>query len=288
MCAEAKPDLETSLLRDQVALHVEHFRPQGSRQLAVVMVHGFSAHCGLYRHVAARLAAQGIAVTGFDCRGHGRSGGRRGHVGDFVDYLDDLAAVVAWTRAQAPALPWALLGHSLGGAIVLAYTLDEKRAEKPCALVLAAPWLKLRMPVPAPKRVAAKVAARVLPTLSMPNGLRAEEISRNPQVHAGFHQDPLVHHTASAGWFMATMRAQAHIRTHAEKLRVPCLMLLAGDDRIVANEASLAFAKSAGPLVEVRTYEGLYHELYLEPEAERVIADIAGWLAQRSPAAKTA
>jgi alpha-beta hydrolase superfamily lysophospholipase len=289
MCADAKPDLETSLPRGQVALHVEHFRPRGRQQLAVVMVHGFSAHCGLYRHVAARLAVQGIAVTGFDCRGHGRSGGRRGHVGDFADYLDDLAAVAAWTRARAPALPWALLGHSLGGTIALAYTLDDRRAEKPCALVLAAPWLKLRMPVSAPKRVAAKVTARVLPTLSMPNGLRAEEISRNPEVHVGFYQDPLIHHTASAGWFMATLRAQAHLRTHPEKLRVPCLMLLAGDDRIVANEASLAFARSAcSTIIDVRSYEHLYHELLLEPEAESVIADIAAWLAQLSPNAETA
>jgi alpha-beta hydrolase superfamily lysophospholipase len=289
MGADVKPDLETSLLRGQVALHVEHFRPRDKPRLAAVMVHGFSAHCGLYRHVAAHLAAQGVAVTGFDCRGHGRSGGRRGHVGAFAEYLDDLAAVVAWTRALAPALPWALLGHSLGGAIVLAYTLDEGRDEKPCALVLAAPWLKLRMPVPAPKRVAANIAARVLPTLSMPNGLRAEDISRNPQVHAGFHRDPLIHHTASAGWFMATLRAQAHLRTHADQLCVPCLMLLAGDDRVVANEASLAFARSAGStMVDVRSYEGLYHELLLEPEAESVIADIAAWLAGRSPNTETA
>ena len=289
MLAEARPDLETTISRGQIDLHVEHFRPQGNNRRALVMVHGFSAHCGLYRHVAAHLAVQGTAVTAFDCRGHGRSGGRRGHVDTFADYLDDLATVIAWAREQDYTLPWGLLGHSLGGAIVLAYALDETRAERPTALVLAAPWLKLRMTVPAPKRLAANVVARVLPTFSMPNGLRAEDISRNPQVRAGFREDPLVHHTASAGWFMATLRAQAHIRAHAQRLRVPCLMLLAGDDRIVANEASLAFANSAGrPGVEIRCYEHLYHDMFLEPEAETVVADIAAWLSQSPLDVRTA
>jgi alpha-beta hydrolase superfamily lysophospholipase len=281
MLAAGKPNLETSLARSGLNLHVEQFRPHPPARQVLVMVPGFSAHCGLYRHVGTALAAQGIAVTMFDCRGNGRSEGRRGHVEKFTDYLDDLAEVVAWARRQDPDLPWALSGHSFGGAIALAYALDESRREKPQALVLAAPWLKLRMKVSAPARLAANVAARVLPTLSMSNGLRAEDTTRNPLARAGFLQDHLIHHTASAGWFMATLRAQAYIRTHADQLRLPTLMLLAGDDRIVANEANLALAKSAGANVEVRSYEGLYHELYLEPEAERVLADISVWLSER-------
>jgi len=282
MLAVGSPDIETSLARPGLALHVEYFRPKAPHVMSVVMVHGFSAHCGLYRHVAAALAARGIAVTAFDGRGHGRSGGRRGHVDTFSEYLDDLGAVVTWARRQHETVPWALLGHSLGGVISLAYVLDDVRGDKPESLVLAAPWLRLRMKVPAPKRFAANVVARVLPTLSMSNGLRAEEISRSPEVRAGFERDTLVHHTASAGWFMETLRAQAHVRTHAQRLGTPTLMLLAGDDRIVANEASLSFAKNAGVCVEVRSYQDLFHELYLEPEAETVIADIGAWLLGRA------
>jgi len=278
MLVGAKPDVELSLSRPGINLHVEHFRPRGEARLGLIMVHGFSAHCGLYRHVGAAMAAQGMAVTQFDCRGHGRSGGRRGHVGDFGEYLDDLAAVVAWARQEHNHLPWALQGHSLGGAICLAFVLDEAYAEQPHRLVLAAPWLKLRMSVPAPKRMAANVAAAVCPTLTMANGLCARDVSRNPLVVAGFDKDPLVHHVASAGWFMATLRAQARIRARAEKLRLPTLLLLAGEDRIVANEANLALAKAAGANVNVRCYDGLYHELFLEPEAESVLGDIASWL----------
>jgi Lysophospholipase len=288
MASGPQPDLETSLHRSGCAIHVERYRAQDEMRLALVMVHGFSAHCGLYRHVGAAFASAGIAVTQFDCRGHGRSGGRRGHIGDFDEYVDDLAVVVDWARQQDAGKPWALLGQSMGGAISLAFLLNKTGTERPSRLVLAAPWLKLKMKVSAPKQAAANVAARVFPTLTMPNGLTAENVSRNPVVLAGFDKDPLVHHVATAGWFMATLRAQARVRLRAKELNVPTLMLLAGGDRIVANEASLAFAREAGSIVEVRNYPELFHEMFLEPEADAVLADISTWLAGGLPDKKTA
>ena len=282
------PDLETKLKRPGLELQVEHYRAKGTERLALVMVHGFSAHCGLYRHVGAAFAAQGIAVTQFDCRGHGRSGGRRGHVDDFGDYLDDLSVVVDWARAQNANLPWALLGHSMGGAIALAFTLKADRSQLPRCLVLAAPWLRLKMKVWAPKRMAANVVARLLPTLTGPNGLKGENVSSNPVVHAWCDTDPLVHHVASAGWFMAMLRAQAHIREHASNLKVPTLLLLAGADRVVSNETTQAFARNAGDIVTMRTYDNLFHELFLETEADVVLADIAKWLNDSSVQTTTA
>ncbi|HEX7500665.1 MAG TPA: alpha/beta hydrolase [Polyangia bacterium] len=288
MASDPTPGLETSLQRAGHELHVEHYRARGETRLTLVMVHGYSAHCGLYRHVAAAFASAGMAVTQFDCRGHGRSSGRRGHIVDFDEYVDDLAMIVDWARQQNAGKPWVLLGHSMGGAISLAFVLDKARREKPSRLALAAPWLKLKMKVSAPKRAAANIAARVLPTLTMPNGLTAENLSRNPLVLAGFDKDPLVHHVATAGWFMAALRAQARIRLQAKELHVPTLLLLAGGDRIVANEATLAFAREAGPIVEVRDYPELFHELFLEPEADVVLADISKWLLAGSPEKKTA
>ena len=284
----AKPDIKTSLQRPDGTIHLEHYRASGEPRMVLVMVHGYSAHCGLYRHVGAAFASAGIAVTQFDCRGHGHSSGRRGHIVDFEEYVDDLALVVAWARQQEAGKPWALLGHSMGGAICLASILGQERTDSPSRLVLAAPWLKLKMKVSAPKRAAANVAARVMPTLTMPNGLTVENLSRNPLVHDGFDKDPLIHHDATAGWFMATLRAQARIRMQAKELKVPSLLLVAGGDRIVANEATLAFAREAGSVIERRDYPELFHELFLEPEADLVLSDISNWLTGATPHKETA
>jgi alpha-beta hydrolase superfamily lysophospholipase len=288
MCPIAMPDLETTLQRSGLDFHVEHFFAKSAKYMAVVMVHGFAAHCGLYRHVGVALAARGIAVTQFDCRGHGRSGGRRGHIDDFADYIEDLAMVVKWARERDENLPWALLGHSMGSAIALTFAMDTDRAEKPGNLILVAPWLKLKMKVSAPKRMAGKLAPHLCPTLTIPNGLKAEDISRNPEVHANFYKDLLVHHIASAGWFMNVLRAQAYIRTHAQDLRTPTLMLLAGEDRIVVNDVNLTFASNARAKVDIRCYPPLFHEIYLEPEAEAVLSEISTWLLDRLKYSKTA
>jgi alpha-beta hydrolase superfamily lysophospholipase len=131
-----------------------------------------------------------------------------------------------------------------------------------------------------PKRAAAEVFARLSPTLTMENGIKAEDMSRSPAVVANLLRDPLVHHVATAGWFAGVLRTQAALRLMAAQLPVPTLILVAGQDRIVSTEASLAFAQASGSTAEVRRYESLYHELFLEPEREQVVHDVANWLLQ--------
>jgi alpha-beta hydrolase superfamily lysophospholipase len=58
---------------------------------------------------------------------------------------------------------------------------------------------------------------------------------------------------------------------------------VAGQDRIVSSDATLAFIQTAGPAVAVRRYEAAYHDLFIEPEQDQVLADILTWL--RAPPA---
>ena len=120
------PDVEEHITTfDGLRLHSESFAPAGPPRAAVVMVHGFSAHCGAFRHVAGALAAAGFAVTAFDCRGHGRSQGRHGFVRRFTDYTDDLHRVLDHARRRTPGVPAVVAGHSHGVAISLDYLLRE-------------------------------------------------------------------------------------------------------------------------------------------------------------------
>lgn len=273
------PDLEEVLTTNGAKLHVEHFRPQGPPGGALVSVHGFAAHCGLYRHVGAALAAHGIAVTQFDCRGHGRSDGRRGYVRRFDDYLSDLEVVMARARTVAglsAQQPLALMGHSHGATVALDYVLSGRG--KPDRLVLATPYLALKMRVPGYKRLLARLVGQVWPTLTMGNEIRPQDVSRNPAVIENFDKDPLVHRVATPRWYLEVLAAQARIIAAADRLHVPTLLLVVGQDRIVSTETALTFARAAGPRVTVRQYDTLFHELFLEPEREQVVTDIAAWL----------
>jgi alpha-beta hydrolase superfamily lysophospholipase len=258
-------------------LHLEHFLPPTPPSGVLLAVHGYGVHCGLYRHVGATFARAGWAVTQFDCRGHGQSSGRRGHVARFADYADDLAAVAERARALAPpGAPFALLGHSHGATIALDSVLRGRvTADR---LVAATPFLGLTMPVPLVKRAIAPLMSTLWPTLTLANGIRSVDLSRNPDWIAVRDRDPLVHHVATTRWFHEVQAAQTRILAGAAALRVPTLLLVVGEDRIVSTPASLAFGEAAGRAVTARRYEGLYHELYFEPEAERVLSDIASWL----------
>jgi lysophospholipase len=270
------PDREEMVAARDVLLHVEHYRPAEAPRALLVAVHGFSSHAGLYRHVATALSEVGLAVTLFDCRGHGRSTGRRGYATRFGDFLDDLDLIVARAQATFPGLPLYLMGHSHGGTIALDAVLSGR--VRPERLVLAAPYLALSMRVPAWKRRLSGVTSRLWPTLALPNGIKPEHVSRNPKVLAGFWQDPLVHHVATARWFEEVCAAQRRILEAAARLAVPSLVLLAGDDRVVLNDSCLSLAAAAPRFIRLHRFEGLFHEVFLEPEWAEVVREINRWL----------
>jgi alpha-beta hydrolase superfamily lysophospholipase len=276
-----EPDSQDTLTTpDGTELHLERFVPRGAARAVVVFAHGFTPHAGVYRHVGAALAREGLAVTSYDARGHGRSGGRRGHIARAADYTEDMAAVAGAARGRLPELPWALVAHSMGALVALDHLLSDR--PRPACAVLAAPWLETAMKVPWYKAAAAPLLARLLPALALPHGLSVAEACRTPEVIRGFTADDLVVRVATPRWFIEMRAAQARLRAAAKTLRVPSLMLLAGQDRIVGLEAALAFAREAGDVVEVRSYADLYHEVFLEPERDRVIADTAAWLLEKA------
>jgi len=279
------PSSEQSLTTpDGVKLHVEHFAARGQAVGTLVFVHGFSAHIGNFRHLGRAFGDAGFATTLFDCRGHGRSDGRRGHIKRFADFVADLDLVLAGTRKANPALPLVLAGHSNGALISLGYLLEVSGAAdlltRPAdvgALAIAAPFLSLRMKVPAIKRALAGPLGVLWPTLALGNGVKAADVSRTPDAQAGFDADPLVHHVATSRWFNETLAAQARVMEAAPRLTTPTLMQLAGDDRLVSNDAALQFARDAGSIVEVKVYDNLFHEMFLEPERDAVIAELIRW-----------
>ncbi|WP_097459964.1 alpha/beta hydrolase family protein [Mangrovitalea sediminis] len=71
-----------------------------------------------YRPIAQALSANGFCVALMEQRGHGDSAlrpGRRSDWGFRAVLENDLPAVMAWVRKQAPGAPLYLMGHSLGG-----------------------------------------------------------------------------------------------------------------------------------------------------------------------------
>lgn len=258
-------------------LHAEAYLPTRNPSAVVVLVHGFSVFTGVQRPVAAALADAGFVSVLFDCRGHGRSSGRRGHINRFSDFVDDLSAVATDAHKRYPTEGWAVVGHSHGATVALAAVLGP-RALRPDALVVAAPFLGLRQAPPWPKRWAAKPLSVLWPTLAFANGLDPALATRNEQAVRHFRDEPLIHHVATPRWFVEVGGAQRAILAAAPQLRTPTYLVLAGDERVVDNATAETFAAAAGSCVTQRTWPGLRHELFIEPEAADVVREVQDWL----------
>ena len=172
----------------------------------VLLSHGYAEHLGRYAGFIAHCTGRGLAVVGLDHRGHGRSGGPRGHCRDFDDLVADLRQLNDLATSWWPKTPRILFGHSLGGLIGFLYLLAHPETVRAAAMSAPA----LRVPAPAAPWVlrVAFALGRVLPRLPLGTTLSADALSRDPTVGPAYLNDPLVHRAATAGSFRAIVSAQ--------------------------------------------------------------------------------
>lgn len=247
----------------------------------VVLVHGLGDHSGRYVRLGRDLASRGCRVLAPDLRGHGRSRGRRGWVRRFGDLLRDLDRV----RRRASLSPGgprpvSLVGHSLGGLLVLRYA-QEFAAAPVHRVVAVAPFVRLAAPVPGWKLALADVADRMAPALTLDSGMDGELLFRDPEERETHRSDPLVHHRISARLWAEMRRSAATVRSEAARIAAPVLFQVPGDDRVVDPEAVVELAGSVGANARVRRYPGAYHALYHDPAGDRARDDAAGWILDR-------
>jgi alpha-beta hydrolase superfamily lysophospholipase len=250
----------------------------------LVIAHGLGEHSGRYENMVSRLVPEGISIWALDFCGHGQSEGKRGHVHHFSQYTSDLDKLVdiAGEGMPSPASKVFLLGHSLGGLIALNYALQFPGKLK--GLIVSSPVLAFKVKVPAFKLIMGKVMSAVWPGLSMANELDPTKISHDKSVVEAYIQDPLVHNRVTARWFTEFVFAMERCNRSAPKLNVPTLMQIAGNDVLVDAEASQAFFNHLALKDKtMRVYSDLYHEVYNEPEKDRVkvLDDLFEWIKAR-------
>ena len=252
--------------------------PAAQPVASVVIVHGVGEHSGRYERLAQELTRAGIAVFAYDHRGHGRSGGRRGHINRFDDYLDDLDRVAAWARGHG-SRPLFLIGHSLGGLITL-----HAAARAPAladGIILSSPACGLAAHVPAWKHAVAMLANAVWPTLALRRPrVDSAYLSHDPAVGRAYLADPLVHFFITArGYAEVRARLRRAAEAAAASVQLPALVWQAGDDHLVDAGATRAmFERLASTDKQLVWLDGWYHEVFNEVERARVIAQLVEWL----------
>jgi len=261
------------------SLHGQAWLPDTPPRAVIVISHGLAEHCGRYAELAGRLVEEGFAVYALDHRGHGRSGGPRANIERFDYVVSDLGTFVGRAQREHPGAPVILLGHSMGGAIALGCALKYENALR--ALVLSAPTLAVAQPPSLLKWLTVKALSFLRPDTGVMM-IPARAVSRDPQVVRQYEKDPLVFHGAIPARTLAELLdAMAYLPQRAHELRLPVLIQHGSADELVPLSATYPVYQQLG-LAKRRTiqiYDGLYHEIYNEPERDRVIRDLVTWLA---------
>jgi len=249
--------------------------PSAAPRSLIALMHGFAEHCARYDAVAAYFAGRGHAVCRLDARGHGQSGGRRGHVRDFDDYVGDFAAFARGALGRFPAAPLVVLGHSNGGLIALRAV--QRGLLAPSALVLTSPLLRLRKkPVP---DVVARFLSWAAPALPLPNGLRRQDLTHDPELLAAHAADPLVHRVATPRWYWSMTRAAQQAFSEAPGLSVPLLIVSGELDPIVDPAGAVELHARAGSSAkELSVQAGEFHEVLNETRRLETYEQIAAWI----------
>ncbi len=244
----------------------ERVWPVDSSKGAVVIVHGLGEHSGRYEHVAGALNAAGYAVYAQDARGHGQSVGFPGDMGGDPDrVLDDVVEFCVRVRSQHDVV--FCLAHSMGTLLSVPAV-----ARMPIG-TLRGLVLSGTISAPGPASEQLMTEGRVPP----------ESVSRDPAVVKAYADDPLVFESVPGALLALAGDVTMKFFEAIPKITIPVLLIHGQNDLLCdVSGAQMVHAQLVTTDKTLLTYPELYHEVLNEPEKDKVIADVVGWLDARA------
>lgn len=270
---------------DGYAWQYRRYPAAGATRARVVCLHGIQSHGGWYQHSCRRLAAAGFDVAFLDRRGAGLNERERGDTPGFRRLLDDVAeflrAEATAEPATGPRRPVFLVAISWGGK--LAAALQRRHPGLVDGLALLCPGFCPRVGPSLRERLAILGARLVRPRRLFPVPLSDPALfTATARWQQFIRDDPLALRQATARFFIESVRLDGYLRWARRAVRVPVLLLLAEQDRIIDTARTLAFVRRFPADLEVHEYRGAHHTLEFEPDPEPFLADLLRWLDRQS------
>ncbi len=263
-----------------VEIFWQSWTPDAPRALAV-LVHGLGEHSGRYQEVAQVLCAAGCAVYAMDHRGHGKSGGKRALVDRFAHAVSDIDQVIDLAQREHSGLKTFLIGHSMGGALSLSYTLRDP--SKLDALILSGPAVALDGAPPLIGPIS-KVLGMFMPSLGM-FSIDPSNVSRDQSIVDDYASDPLnAHGKVPARTLSEIVKFVEFLPAALPQLKLPMLIMHGEQDKLAGVSGSQMVADGASSKdKKLIIYKDLYHEIFNELPEDRAVVfkDLTNWIDQK-------
>lgn len=247
----------------------------------VVLVHGIGEHSSRYMNIIESQKSSTISFYSMDLRGHGKSGGKRGHVTSFIDYVYDLKLLINKVKENNPELPIYLVGHSLGGLIATRFSLTYQ--EDISGLILLSPAFRSMKALKGIKKFFVALMLKISPSFLFKNNLSPEDLTHDKAIVKEYISDELVHNKISASWIKQYFVNGEYCLERASEIKSPLLVLHGKNDKIVDISGAEQFVEKVNSKDKtIQIFDELYHELMNEKKNDRikVLSTINKWIAE--------
>jgi alpha-beta hydrolase superfamily lysophospholipase len=258
-------------------LHSQSWLLDGPPKAVFIIVHGLAEHSGRYMNPVNYFVPKGYAIYTFDLRGHGKSAGTPGYVDHFSDYLSDLKIFSDKVRTENDNAKIFLIGHSMGGTIAVAYAVEHQN--ELAGLITSGAVLKAGSSVNAVSKILAKVLSVLMPKMGV-SKLDSSTVSRDKAVVEAYVKDPLDYTGKISARLGAELLKEIDLLpSKIPQITLPILIMHGAADRLSDPASSKMLFDGVGSRDKtLKLYEGFYHEIFNDPEREKVFTDMETWL----------
>tara|TARA_B100000315_G_scaffold260282_1_gene320541 strand:- start:122 stop:1093 length:972 start_codon:yes stop_codon:yes gene_type:complete len=280
----------TVIMADGTALPMHRWPPTGTHQdkpkAILLALHGFNDY-GLFVKTGAKyFSRHGIQTYAYDQRGFGAAP----HTGRWPGrhaFAADLSTITHLLRRHHPATPLYLLGHSMGGAIVMT-AVTGNNPPNADGIILAAPAVWGRASMQFYQRWALAVLSHTMPWLTLTaEGLDIKP-SDNIAMLRALRRDPLFIKRTRVDTIWGLVNLMDDALASSPKLTAKTLILYGDHDEVIKKKPTKMMLAALPGLNQpatsgqkLRRYPEGYHMLLRDLQAENVWRDIVIWISQK-------
>lgn len=271
-------------------LHARIWMPEGKPTAVLQVIHGMTEHMGRYDALAACLTQQGIAVAGFDLRGHGLNEGDPDVAsfgeGGWETSLEDIRLFGCLLDERMPGVPRVLMGFSLGsfllsdylangekdmaGAIVMGTGMQSGLVLSIMSAIVKGQIAKDGFDVTTP--LVRKLSFETYNQKFKPNRTPSDWLCADDAQLDAYRADPLCRQDISSGLFhqlIGSMKRAAAGQLYSRWPEMPILLLSGASDPVGSFGRGVtkveAALKAAGqPDVQLQLFHGARHDVLHE------------------------
>src|SRR5262245_60474854 len=244
--------------------YYRHWAAAGPRA-AVIFLHGFGEHTGVYHRYGFALNAAGIDLWAVDQFGHGLTTGDRGDFGSIEDSAALGDSLTAIADSERPGLPLIAQGHSFGAVVTLFQLLDHPERYR-AGVISGAPL------VPVPEILDADTSFDLEPGWLSSDPFYLDSLENDPLAFVDADGKPLARELDKA-W--------DRFGRDLPKLAVPTLAVHGVNDPIAPVDAVRAYAEQIDAL-QLKEFQGAHHDILNETVHREVAATIIDFVERQA------